>query len=313
MAEFQPINIAENYLAGKGIRQREQANALAMRAGEQDIADRQQRNALAQQQLTDEQRKQFATMMVQAAQYGIKSPTPKAFIESNYPQLVQLAGPQWATSNDEQVRAKLQEAIGIYGPIAGIGPPEAKGVNSALYKYVDPKTGKPIYGNAEAAAGQAPYEREQVGYAPPRGYRFTADGDGLEPIPGGPADPNAPPKPTQNKPPSEGDKRARVMYRSMQNAEKQLEAVTTSDTSALGQAILGKISGGKIAQSDEYKDLVAAGIIDPTKVVRTALQDAASVASLLITTEAMVAERPAKPAAAPAGGGDMGGMGGMDF
>jgi chaperonin GroEL len=70
---------------------------------------------------------------------------------------------------------------------------------------------------------------------------------------------------------------------------------------------------GYDAQSDEYKDLVAAGIIDPTKVVRTALQDAASVASLLITTEAMVAERPAKAAAAPAGGGDMGGMGGMDF
>jgi chaperonin GroEL len=71
---------------------------------------------------------------------------------------------------------------------------------------------------------------------------------------------------------------------------------------------------GYDAQKDEYKDLVAAGIIDPTKVVRTALQDAASVASLLITTEAMVAERPAKPAA-PAGGpgGDMGGMGGMDF
>jgi chaperonin GroEL len=59
---------------------------------------------------------------------------------------------------------------------------------------------------------------------------------------------------------------------------------------------------------------VAAGIIDPTKVVRTALQDAASVASLLITTEAMVAERPAKPSApAGGGGGDMGGMGGMDF
>ncbi|MBR0651260.1 chaperonin GroEL [Roseomonas terrae] len=69
---------------------------------------------------------------------------------------------------------------------------------------------------------------------------------------------------------------------------------------------------GYDAQSDEYKNLVGAGIIDPTKVVRTALQDAASVASLLITTEAMVAERPAK-AAAPAGGPDMGGMGGMDF
>jgi chaperonin GroEL len=71
---------------------------------------------------------------------------------------------------------------------------------------------------------------------------------------------------------------------------------------------------GYDAQKDEYKDLVAAGIIDPTKVVRTALQDAASVSSLLITTEAMVAERPAKSSApAGGGGGDMGGMGGMDF
>ncbi|MCX2560910.1 chaperonin GroEL [Acetobacter farinalis] len=66
------------------------------------------------------------------------------------------------------------------------------------------------------------------------------------------------------------------------------------------------------AQAGEYKNLVDAGIIDPTKVVRTALQDAASVAGLLITTEAMVAERPEKKSA-PAGGPDMGGMGGMDF
>jgi chaperonin GroEL len=71
---------------------------------------------------------------------------------------------------------------------------------------------------------------------------------------------------------------------------------------------------GYDAQKDEYKDLVAAGIIDPTKVVRTALQDAASVASLLITTEAMVAERPEKKAPAGGPGGGMGGMGGdMDF
>jgi chaperonin GroEL len=58
---------------------------------------------------------------------------------------------------------------------------------------------------------------------------------------------------------------------------------------------------------------VVAGIIDPTKVVRTALQDAASVASLLITTEAMVAERPEKKSAPQGGGGGMGGMGDMDF
>ncbi|MEX2201260.1 MAG: chaperonin GroEL, partial [Dongiaceae bacterium] len=67
---------------------------------------------------------------------------------------------------------------------------------------------------------------------------------------------------------------------------------------------------------DEYTDLVKAGIIDPVKVVRTALQDASSVAGLLITTEAMVAERPKKDAAGgggPGGPGGMGGMGDMDF
>jgi len=69
------------------------------------------------------------------------------------------------------------------------------------------------------------------------------------------------------------------------------------------------------AQEESYKDLVGAGIIDPTKVVRTALQDAASVAGLLVTTEAMVAEIPKNeaPMAMPPGGGGMGGMGGMDF
>ena len=64
------------------------------------------------------------------------------------------------------------------------------------------------------------------------------------------------------------------------------------------------------AQTETYTDMVKAGIIDPTKVVRTALVDAASVAGLLITTEAMVAEKPDDKAAAPAMP-DMGGMGGM--
>ncbi|MFN5818894.1 MAG: chaperonin GroEL, partial [Novosphingobium sp.] len=67
------------------------------------------------------------------------------------------------------------------------------------------------------------------------------------------------------------------------------------------------------AATDTYENLVAAGVIDPTKVVRTALQDAASVAGLLITTEAAISEKPEdKPAMPPMGGG-MGGMGGMDF
>ena len=68
------------------------------------------------------------------------------------------------------------------------------------------------------------------------------------------------------------------------------------------------------AQKGEYVNMVKAGIIDPTKVVRTALQDASSVAGLLITTEAMVAEVPEKtpaPAGAPPDMGGMGGMGGF--
>ena len=69
------------------------------------------------------------------------------------------------------------------------------------------------------------------------------------------------------------------------------------------------------AQTDAYTDLVKAGVIDPAKVLRTALQDAASIAGLLITTEAMVAEVPEKksdmPPMPPGGMGDMGGMGGM--
>jgi chaperonin GroEL len=85
-----------------------------------------------------------------------------------------------------------------------------------------------------------------------------------------------------------------------------------------GSVVAGKIREsndekfGFNAQTEEYGDMFAYGVIDPAKVVRTALEDAASVAGLLITTEAMVADKPEKPGAAPAGGmPDMGGMGGM--
>jgi chaperonin GroEL len=87
-----------------------------------------------------------------------------------------------------------------------------------------------------------------------------------------------------------------------------------------GSVIVGKVlekdqyNYGFDAQNAEYGNLVTKGIIDPTKVVRSAIQGAASVAGLLITTEAMVAELPKKQApAGGGGGGGMGGMGGMDF
>jgi chaperonin GroEL len=86
-----------------------------------------------------------------------------------------------------------------------------------------------------------------------------------------------------------------------------------------GSVVVGKLTDkgdpnfGFDAQSGEYKDMVAAGIIDPTKVVRVALQDAASVAGLLITTEAMVGDRPEPKGAPGMPPGGMGGMGGMDY
>jgi chaperonin GroEL len=86
-----------------------------------------------------------------------------------------------------------------------------------------------------------------------------------------------------------------------------------------GSVVAGKVREstdpqfGFNAQTEEYGDMFKFGVIDPAKVVRTALEDAASVAGLLITTEAMVADKP-EPKGAGAGGGgmpDMGGMGGM--
>ena len=78
-----------------------------------------------------------------------------------------------------------------------------------------------------------------------------------------------------------------------------------------GEGMWATVAG---VSQEGVTDLIKAGIVDPAKVVRAALQDAASVAGLLITTEAMVAEAPKKESApAMPGGGGMGGMGGMDF
>ena len=87
-----------------------------------------------------------------------------------------------------------------------------------------------------------------------------------------------------------------------------------------GSIVVGRITDNKSqtfgfdAQTEEYVDMLQAGIVDPAKVVRAALQNAASVAGLLVTTEAMISEAPKKESApAMPGGGGMGGMGGMDY
>jgi chaperonin GroEL len=104
-----------------------------------------------------------------------------------------------------------------------------------------------------------------------------------------------------------------IVRKAVQTPLRQIAENAGEDGAVIAGKVLDKddFAWGFDAQRGEFKDLVAAGIIDPTKVVRTALQNAASVAGLLVTTEAMIAEKPEKkaPAGAPPGGG----MGDMDF
>ncbi|MCX2723872.1 chaperonin GroEL [Roseibium salinum] len=107
----------------------------------------------------------------------------------------------------------------------------------------------------------------------------------------------------------------KIVLRALESPIRQI----AENAGVEGSIVVGKIQEnddptfGFNAQTEEFVNMIEAGIIDPTKVVRTALQDAASVAGLLITTEAMVAELPKKDAPAMPGGGGMGGMGDMGF
>jgi chaperonin GroEL len=105
-----------------------------------------------------------------------------------------------------------------------------------------------------------------------------------------------------------------IVRRALQAPARQIFTNAGEDGSVIVGKLLdkGEANHGFDAQSGTYVDMIKAGIIDPTKVVRLALQGAASIAGLLVTTEAMVADKPQKGAPAMPGGG-MGGMDGMDF
>ncbi|RUZ12112.1 chaperonin GroEL [Mesorhizobium sp. M7A.F.Ca.AU.002.06.1.1] len=111
-----------------------------------------------------------------------------------------------------------------------------------------------------------------------------------------------------------------IVRRALQAPARQIAANAGAEASIVAGKILENKGAtfGYNAQTGDYGDMIAMGIVDPVKVVRTALQDAASVAGLLVTTEAMIAEAPKKESAGGGmpggmGGGGMGGMGGMDF
>jgi chaperonin GroEL len=112
----------------------------------------------------------------------------------------------------------------------------------------------------------------------------------------------------------EGDEAigATIVRRAIESPLKQLCRNAGVDGGVVVQTVLKSKGGnGYNVATDVYEDLIKAGVVDPTKVTRTALQNAASISGLLLTTECMITEIPEPEKPAPAGGGDMGGMGGM--
>ena len=116
----------------------------------------------------------------------------------------------------------------------------------------------------------------------------------------------------------EGDERtgSLILMRALEEPARQIAFNAGAEGSVVVNSIKGKNDGkfGYDAAGDQYvDDMFAAGIVDPAKVTRTALQNAASIGSLLLTTEAVIADKPEKESAPAGGPPDMGGMGGMDF
>jgi chaperonin GroEL len=114
----------------------------------------------------------------------------------------------------------------------------------------------------------------------------------------------------------EGDEKtgARILMRALEEPARQIALNAGAEGSVVVNAIKGKNDGryGYNAETGEFvDDMIKAGIVDPAKVTRAALQNAASIGSLLLTTEAVIADKPEKEKGAPGGAPDMGGMGGM--
>ena len=110
----------------------------------------------------------------------------------------------------------------------------------------------------------------------------------------------------------EGDERtgAKIVRKALEAPLRQIAANAGIDGSVVLDRILNssKTGYGFDAYKEEYCDMISSGIVDPTKVTRSALENASSVSSILLTTEACVADKPEPPAPAPAGAPDMGGM-----
>ncbi|MBN1594733.1 chaperonin GroEL, partial [candidate division FCPU426 bacterium] len=113
----------------------------------------------------------------------------------------------------------------------------------------------------------------------------------------------------------EGDSQVgvEIVKRAVEEPIRQIAANAGFESSVVVNYVVSQdMKVGLNAATGQYEDLMKSGVVDPTKVVRSALQNAASIAALLLTTECLVTEKPEKKEAAPAGGGMPAGMGGMD-
>jgi chaperonin GroEL len=113
----------------------------------------------------------------------------------------------------------------------------------------------------------------------------------------------------------EGDEKTgvKIVLKALEEPVRQIAANAGFDGGVIVNTIMtsGKIGYGFDAYNEVYVDMMAAGIVDPTKVTRSALQNASSIASVILTTESVVADKPEPKVEAPAAGGMGGGMGGM--
>lgn len=246
---------------GRDAAQSEQANALMNQARQQSI----NQNFLAQQQDLAAQKaaqvKEFTQQMFTASHYAAKAPNPKAFVEQNFPQLVEKYGPDWATATDDDVRNQLLGFQAQFGSQLGVGPAAPPGVSGAMYKYIG-DDGKPRYGAAEDVRGRTPYREEpQVtpSYAPVQ----TADGVGAFDARTGRVRPTGvkpPDKPAEAPKLTESDKKARVLLASMENAEADIGKMSNVDTGSVAQRMLGSNPITAPLQSDDYRKYEAAGL-----------------------------------------------------
>jgi len=238
-------------------------NNLRQQAAQQSLAS----NALSQQQEMDAQKaaqvKEFAQQMLAAAQYAAKSPTPKAFVQQNFPQLVEKYGPGWATATDDDVRSQLLGFQAQFGSQLGVGPATPPGVSGAMYKYIDPVTKQPVYGGAEDVRGKTPFIEAPT--APPPSYSpvQTADGIGVLNSRTGQVRPTGikpPEKPAEAPKQTETDKKARVLLASMENAEADISKMKDVDTGSIAQRMLGSNAITAPLQSDDYRKYESAGL-----------------------------------------------------